>query len=176
LLFPPREREVVAKKKYLRHNNQTFGHLEEMLGATRFNQSNRARHLWSPTVRTVFFCGQFSFLVPNLLHLTLEQEDLILTHAVHKRGTKDWKTVASEVPGRSAKQCRERWVHNIDPVSFDDTTRPHQQFISTSTNHEILLQRIKRGNWTADEDSVILNFVAENGFRWGMLADLLPGR
>lgn len=42
-------------------------------------------------------------------------------------GFSNWSELASHTPGRTAKQCRERWCHHLDP----------------SVNH---------GNWTMEED------------------------
>ena len=43
-----------------------------------------------------------------------------------------WTVIASNLPGRTGKQCRERWVNQLDPV-------------------------IKRdGGWTEEEDRIIM--------------------
>jgi myb proto-oncogene protein len=42
------------------------------------------------------------------------EEDAKLTEAVQKHG-KNWITVAWLVTGRTDKQCRTRWVRNLDP-------------------------------------------------------------
>jgi hypothetical protein len=42
------------------------------------------------------------------------EEDAKLTEAVQKPGN-NWITVATLVPGRMHKQCRQRWVLNLDP-------------------------------------------------------------
>jgi hypothetical protein len=48
------------------------------------------------------------------------EEDAELTVAVHKHG-KNWVTVAALVTGRTEKQCRSRWVQNLDPDRASNT-------------------------------------------------------
>ncbi|CAK7266996.1 hypothetical protein SEPCBS119000_002312 [Sporothrix epigloea] len=44
-----------------------------------------------------------------------EAEDKRLTFIVKSSGNLNWSNVADEMKGRSAKQCRERWVQNLRP-------------------------------------------------------------
>lgn len=62
-----------------------------------------------------------------------------------------WSTVASRIPGRSAKQCRERWCYNLDPS-------------------------ICKGPWTGAEDEILISSHATLGNRWAHIASKLPGR
>lgn len=41
----------------------------------------------------------------------VKEEDDIIIKWTHKNGPKKWRKVAGLIPGRNAKQCRERW-HN----------------------------------------------------------------
>jgi hypothetical protein len=43
------------------------------------------------------------------------EEDNILKMLVFEFGPKDWSKIASNLPGRIGKQCRERWVNHLDP-------------------------------------------------------------
>jgi len=55
------------------------------------------------------------------------------------------------ITGRTSKQCRERWFNHLDPS-------------------------IKRGNYTAEEDRLILEEQARIGNRWSIISAMLPGR
>lgn len=57
-----------------------------------------------------------------------------------KKG-KTWVAVSEGLPPRTAKQCRERYVNNIDPNR-------------------------KKGNWTAEEDEMIFKLVDDLGTQW----------
>jgi len=52
---------------------------------------------------------------------------------------------------RNSIQCRERWVHHLDPS-------------------------LRRGPWTADEDASLLRLHAQFGNKWKKFTSALPGR
>uniref|UniRef100_A0A915PMD7 Uncharacterized protein n=1 Tax=Setaria digitata TaxID=48799 RepID=A0A915PMD7_9BILA len=79
-------------------------------------------------------------------------EDVLLTCAVSRFGTKDWIKVASCVPGRSDSQCRDRWVNVLD-------------------------KSIKAEPWSVDEDEKLLEGVRIFGKgEWSRISTMLPGR
>jgi hypothetical protein len=78
-------------------------------------------------------------------------EDAQLIALVREHGGKHWARIASMLPGRTGKQCRERWCNNLDPS-------------------------LKKGSWSAEEDETILAMHAELGTRWAEIAKSLPGR
>ena len=45
----------------------------------------------------------------------VKEEDDIIMKWTKKHGAKKWRKVASLIPGRNAKQCRERWHNHLDP-------------------------------------------------------------
>ena len=43
------------------------------------------------------------------------EEDSLLVALVKRFGAKRWSVIASHVPGRKGKQCRERFKNHLDP-------------------------------------------------------------
>ena len=80
-----------------------------------------------------------------------KEEDKILTEIVTKNGAARWSHVASHLPGRAGKQCRERWFNHLCP-------------------------EVKKGSWSAEEDRIIMESVARYGTRWSKIVKLMPGR
>jgi hypothetical protein len=80
------------------------------------------------------------------------EEDAKLIEGVEKHGNK-WLAVASLVPNRNHKECRQRWVGNLDP----------------NINQ-------KMGKWRAEEDEKLAGAVQKHGNDWFAVAALVPGR
>lgn len=80
-----------------------------------------------------------------------KQEDDLLIGLVDRLGAKNWSTVAAHVPGRNAKQCRERWVNNLDPT-------------------------VNKGPWTPEEDQALIRAQREMGNKWSEIAKRIEGR
>jgi hypothetical protein len=78
-------------------------------------------------------------------------EDSLLFEAVRIFGVNEWHQVARLVPGRSARQCRERWNNYLNPNLY-------------------------RGEWTPVDDDLLMQRYAEHGPRWVRLARFFPGR
>jgi len=62
-----------------------------------------------------------------------ESEDERLTNWISKHGARNWVKCAEEVKTRNGKQCREHWLNKLD-------------------------ENIKKGNWTSEDDLLILKF------------------
>jgi hypothetical protein len=80
-----------------------------------------------------------------------QQEDYLLIAAVGSCVTVDWSLVATAVPGRTARQCRERWNNYVKP----------------SLNTE---------EWTDIEDALLLEKFREFGPKLQLIAQYFEGR
>ena len=79
------------------------------------------------------------------------EEDLLLTELTNTHGTTNWTLIATKLPTRTGKQCRERYY-----------------------NH--LKGDIKKGDWSSEEDKLIVELQAKYGNHWAKIAKSLPGR
>ena len=57
---------------------------------------------------------------------------------VGQYGAKKWSSIATHLPGRVGKQCRERWHNHLDP-------------------------NVRKGTWTVGEDRLIIDSVQRFG-------------
>ncbi|OHT12000.1 Myb-like DNA-binding domain containing protein [Tritrichomonas foetus] len=80
------------------------------------------------------------------------EEDSLLVNYVQIFGMKSWKAIALLMPGRSMRQCRERWKYFLSP---------------DSNNHN---------QWTAEEDDLLIWQYQEIGPQWSKMAPLFKGR
>lgn len=78
-------------------------------------------------------------------------EDNQLLELAKVHGTTNWGLIAEKLDNRSGKQCRERY-------------------------HNHLLDHIKKGDWTAEEDRIIMDMQQQIGNQWAKITKMLPGR
>jgi hypothetical protein len=79
------------------------------------------------------------------------QKDALLRQLVVTHGEKNWKAITEKIPGRTKRQCSERWKHYLSP-------------------------NVICGAWTAPEDERLFTMVQTLGPRWKRLEGLFPGR
>ncbi|KAH0795992.1 Myb-like DNA-binding domain containing protein [Histomonas meleagridis] len=79
------------------------------------------------------------------------QEDEIIINFVAANGCKTWTKLASLLPGRIGKQCRERWFNHLDP-------------------------NISRSPWTPEEDRILYKLHKEYGNHWSKISQHMPTR
>ncbi|KAJ6249519.1 myb protein [Anaeramoeba flamelloides] len=78
-------------------------------------------------------------------------EDELLIEAVNKYETYSWTKIANLVPSRNAKQCRERWINQLNPD-------------------------LVHGFWTNEEDEIILKMRGQLGNKWAQIQKKLSRR
>jgi hypothetical protein len=84
-----------------------------------------------------------------------EDEDTRLKDAVKTHGQKDWVAIAALVPGRTQKQCQNRWYNVLD------------------ARGDLIPGRT--GKWTEDESIKLKNAVQKHGNKdWAVVAALVP--
>ncbi|KAK8845665.1 hypothetical protein M9Y10_020583 [Tritrichomonas musculus] len=80
-----------------------------------------------------------------------EEEDNILKHVIQTLGIRNWSEVAKYLPGRSGRQCRDRYNNYLfKDISF----RP----------------------WTNEEDEIIMRKYLIFGNHWSKISTFLDGR
>eukprot|EP00743_Colponemidia_sp_Colp-15_P002427 GILK01002631.1.p1 GENE.GILK01002631.1~~GILK01002631.1.p1 ORF type:complete len:473 (-),score=89.74 GILK01002631.1:709-2127(-) len=79
------------------------------------------------------------------------EEDKQLIDLVNTLGPKNWSQVASHLAKRNGKQCRERYFNHLDP-------------------------EINKGEWSAEEDKILIDSQARLGNKWSLIAKSLPHR
>jgi hypothetical protein len=78
-------------------------------------------------------------------------EDAMLQKLVEVHGTTSWTKIAEGLSTRTGKQCRERYHNHLQP-------------------------NIRKGDWTEEEDRIIVEMQAKLGNQWAKITKMLPGR
>lgn len=80
-----------------------------------------------------------------------EDKKLILIVKQNGVNAETWKKAADRLIGRNVKQCRERWCNQLDP-------------------------NVKKGQWTPEEEELIVQLQRHIGNKWSQIASTLTGR
>lgn len=78
------------------------------------------------------------------------REDALLVELMKKYG-QSWAMISSALPGRTGKQVRDRYLNKLRP-------------------------NIRCGDWSIEEDELVVSLCKEIGNRWSLIATHLPGR
>lgn len=80
-----------------------------------------------------------------------EEDDERLRELVDQYGDNSWIQVASEMPGRNSRQCRERWLNYLSP-------------------------KLNTNSWTQEEDELLIEKHKELGTSWVRISKFFEGR
>jgi hypothetical protein len=78
-------------------------------------------------------------------------EDELLGQVVEDLGTDDWQLIARQLPGRNARQCRDRWLNYLSPD-------------------------VGNGPWTPAEEEMLVEKYREFGAAWKHIASFFRSR
>ncbi|EAX83484.1 Myb-like DNA-binding domain containing protein [Trichomonas vaginalis G3] len=84
-------------------------------------------------------------------HKFTEEEDKLIRQQIAAVGEGNWTLIAKVVPGRTARQCRERWINYLSP-------------------------NVANTPWTEEEDRMLENLVETLGTKWCVIAKQFPRR
>jgi len=78
-------------------------------------------------------------------------EDLMLKRAILMYPCGTWPMIASFIPNRTARQCRDRWMNYLRPD-------------------------IDKNDWSLEEDILLDHMVHIYGFKWSRIHEFFPNR
>jgi hypothetical protein len=79
------------------------------------------------------------------------EEDRVVIDLVQENGPQKWTFIASHLPGRIGKQCRERWHNHLNP-------------------------QIRKDDWHIDEEWLLFLLHKSMGNSWAEIAKVIRGR
>lgn len=79
------------------------------------------------------------------------EEDHLLTTIMYGQPFTTWIAVAAQIPGRTARQCRDRWANYLSPNN-------------------------KNGPWSQNEDEILAEKHKEYGPQWTIISKFFDGR
>jgi len=96
------------------------------------------------------------FLVTNAATTSGNEHDRPVVGSIHSGANIinkriKWSKISNEVPGRSGKQCRDRWINYLDPNLIESA-------------------------WTKEEDTRLFHLASSHANQWAFISRALPGR
>jgi len=131
------------------------------------------------------------------------EEDAALRQAVNANSGRNWKKIATQLPGRSDVQCLHRWQKVLKPGLVKGPWTPQEDALVRELVHKYghkkwsfiarqlhgrlgkqcrerwynhLDPDIKKGGWTEEEDKIIIESHATHGNKWAIISKSLKGR
>lgn len=132
-----REEDEQLRLAVLRHEGRQWRLISQEI---KTRSPVQCRHRWSKTLCPMVSKKPWT-----------AEEDRKLVELVQEYGEKHWSKVASFIPNRIGKQCRERFQNHLDP-------------------------NLCKGFWSPQEDMLIVKLQAQMGNKWATIARSLPGR
>lgn len=80
-----------------------------------------------------------------------KEEDEKLKELVNKYGTRKWSLISSLMNNRTSRQCRDRYFNYLFPGCF-------------------------KGEWSNDQDNLLVNLYMQYGPKWSFFSKNFPGR
>jgi Myb-like DNA-binding domain len=128
----------LLKTAYHKYESHCWRKISDMVST---RSPIQCMHRWTKILKPGLTKGKWSI-----------EEDVVLNKYVKiYGGEKNWLEIARHLPGRSSKQCRERWTNILQPG-------------------------VKKGEWTSDDDKKIFQYYLQYGARWTEIATHMVGR
>jgi hypothetical protein len=131
------DEDEMLRKAVQMHNGKNWKKIAEML---QNRSSVQCLHRWQKVLNPNLVKGPWS-----------KQEDETIVRLVATYGAENWSMIASHLPGRIGKQCRERWYNHLDPS-------------------------VKKEPWSEEEEQTLLETQQKLGNKWAEISKFLPGR